>query len=372
MRTRRSLRETLGSARAQAPCWGAGHRLAPHRLPLQRQPHLPLCAWGLGVSRLVRRFEPQTSGMCHLMLFHQPVLDALLQLAERTVRLPFWRAFLRCVSATEDGGHMGASEYELYLNFALRWHPERVCLQRTRWRNAPSTTVDPQADARRGHVFVAYHTQYDHLGRRRTDAQGTPDEEYVPRSLACLPPPRSTRGVDVCRAAAESPHVPCANSQSHEAGWHLSSPGYVYKRTVQQRLGCLVRCAESSRYSGQLEQTRELELRRPRASVCVKTHRDDGRRVVGLVAGGAGKGSPWRRGALHGSDEDAGVSRPSEGLAVGRHPGRSCLTRAWISSRSQTPSTPTSSPNIYLQGVVNVHRHGGRGTAYNTPWRQSG
>jgi len=34
-----SLWEALGSAGAQAPCWGVGHRLALHRLPLPRQPH---------------------------------------------------------------------------------------------------------------------------------------------------------------------------------------------------------------------------------------------------------------------------------------------------------------------------------------------
>ena len=35
--TRRLLREALGSAGVQAPCWGAGLSLALHRLPLLRQ-----------------------------------------------------------------------------------------------------------------------------------------------------------------------------------------------------------------------------------------------------------------------------------------------------------------------------------------------
>jgi len=38
--TQRLLREALRSAGAQAPCWGAGHRLALHRLLLPRQPYL--------------------------------------------------------------------------------------------------------------------------------------------------------------------------------------------------------------------------------------------------------------------------------------------------------------------------------------------
>jgi hypothetical protein len=132
---------------------------------------------------------------------------------------------------------MGASEYELYLNFSLRWHPERVCLQRIRWRNAPSTAVDPQADARRGHVFVAYHTQYDDLGRRRTDAQGTPDEEYAPR-FACL---HLARHGCRCVVFLQRARVCVPWRREVREGWMAFPPGYMCK-APSTTLGCRLRC----------------------------------------------------------------------------------------------------------------------------------
>eukprot|EP00241_Pyramimonas_parkeae_P012294 CAMPEP_0114259432 /NCGR_PEP_ID=MMETSP0058-20121206/19890_1 /TAXON_ID=36894 /ORGANISM="Pyramimonas parkeae, CCMP726" /LENGTH=273 /DNA_ID=CAMNT_0001374479 /DNA_START=212 /DNA_END=1034 /DNA_ORIENTATION=- len=125
---------------------------------------------------LVTRYYPEVSGMCHFMVFHKVVLKSLFQLVESTIHLPFWQAFLRCVDA--DDSYMGASEYELYFNYIMRWHPERVCLQRVRWKNAPATSLNSEADARQGFKFVAYHTQYDNMGRRRTDNMGTADEEW--------------------------------------------------------------------------------------------------------------------------------------------------------------------------------------------------
>ena len=266
---------------------------------------------------MVNRFDPQT-GMCHLMLFHQPVLDSLLQLAERTVRLPFWRAFLRCVSAMDDGGHMGASEYELYLNFALRWHPERVCLQRISWRNAPSTAVDPQADAQQGHVFVAYHTQYDDLGRRRTDAQGTPDEECVPRSLSLALPASSSpaTGAEVSCSCKEPMCRSPGSGKSEKAGWMAYVGIYVQHRLTETWMSTEMR-AERDAVVTCNRPGRGKELRQPRAALCVNSHLDDGRRVVRFVAGGARKGSPRRRGALHGSDDTTGLSQPLEGHAWG-------------------------------------------------------
>jgi len=46
VQTRRLLREVLGSANTQAPCWGAGVQPdTSHRLPLPWQPRLPYPVW---------------------------------------------------------------------------------------------------------------------------------------------------------------------------------------------------------------------------------------------------------------------------------------------------------------------------------------
>jgi len=52
-KTRRILRETLGSAGAQAPCWVAGLSPALHRLSLQRQLTYWVLIWGASLLRSV-------------------------------------------------------------------------------------------------------------------------------------------------------------------------------------------------------------------------------------------------------------------------------------------------------------------------------
>ena len=58
---------------------------------LSRQQAAALTPWRGCACRLVSRCQQHISGMCHLMLFHQVVLDSLISLAEACVQLPFWR-----------------------------------------------------------------------------------------------------------------------------------------------------------------------------------------------------------------------------------------------------------------------------------------
>ena len=76
------------------------------------------------------------SGICHLMLFTRAWLAELQRMVEaQHAQKPFWRVFLECVDPTQRP-LSGASEYEIYFNFCLRFHPFDVTLRRFHWRNA--------------------------------------------------------------------------------------------------------------------------------------------------------------------------------------------------------------------------------------------
>ncbi|KAK3239082.1 hypothetical protein CYMTET_50966 [Cymbomonas tetramitiformis] len=124
---------------------------------------------------LVDRYLPELSGMCHYMVFHQVVLRSLFELVERECGRPFVEAFMLCLNRSDI--EMGASEYELYFNYAIRWHPERVLVRHIQWKNTACCMRDPAADIRDKYDFVAYHTQLSPqgVGQQRTDAVGTPD-----------------------------------------------------------------------------------------------------------------------------------------------------------------------------------------------------
>ena len=75
------------------------------------------------------------SGICHSMLFTRAWLTELLGMVEaQHAKKPFWQVYLECVDPAQRP-LSGASEYEIYFNFCLRFHPLDVTLRRFRWRN---------------------------------------------------------------------------------------------------------------------------------------------------------------------------------------------------------------------------------------------
>jgi hypothetical protein len=68
-------------------------------------------------------------------------------------RTEFWVAFCSCVNLKEN---RGASEYEIYFNFALT-HTKQVDLQELKWTN--SAHLDQRDKFKKeGYHFVSFHT----------------------------------------------------------------------------------------------------------------------------------------------------------------------------------------------------------------------
>lgn len=67
------------------------------------------------------------SGVAHHMMFEQLYLDELFEMTEEYHgnTCPFWKIFLKEVDEKCRSGS-GASEYEIYFNFMLKYHPEEI------------------------------------------------------------------------------------------------------------------------------------------------------------------------------------------------------------------------------------------------------
>jgi hypothetical protein len=102
----------------------------------------------------LRRETAAASGIVHHMLLRRSVLLDLFARVESLHRKEFWRAFLNCVD--DDAYHSGASEYEIYFNFAQRWRGESVRIRPLRWRNA-LRLADLEVDRRAQYHYVSYH-----------------------------------------------------------------------------------------------------------------------------------------------------------------------------------------------------------------------
>jgi uncharacterized short protein YbdD (DUF466 family) len=81
----------------------------------------------------------ERSGICHHMIFQKKYIDEIFSLVESHHGVTFYEAFLRQV-AQDDFMKSGASEYELYFNYMLDKHPDKIKIRNLIWQNVPRLT----------------------------------------------------------------------------------------------------------------------------------------------------------------------------------------------------------------------------------------
>lgn len=95
--------------------------------------------------------QQNRSGICHHMLFNKAYLRELFALVENHTGRPFIHSFLDKVTF-KGPDKSGASEYELYFNFMLKYHSARMIVRQLNWRNIGSL-----AEATPDDDYVAVH-----------------------------------------------------------------------------------------------------------------------------------------------------------------------------------------------------------------------
>lgn len=83
----------------------------------------------------------QESGICHHMIFEKEYVKRLFAMVEdyhnnhnSDNNKKFWQIFLEKVNPI-DFIYSGASEYELYLNYMLKYHKEKITIRKLEWTN---------------------------------------------------------------------------------------------------------------------------------------------------------------------------------------------------------------------------------------------
>ncbi len=113
-------------------------------------------------ARLVpgyKRIYPEVYSVCHHMLFQRPILEDLFNVVESHHHRLFWEAFCSVVDLT---ARKGASEYEIYYNYALR-HTNQVALRELKWTNSGNLEEMSQFKAE-GYHFVSFQ---DYLRKKK-------------------------------------------------------------------------------------------------------------------------------------------------------------------------------------------------------------
>lgn len=100
-----------------------------------------------------KRVYPKVYSVCHHMLFQRAILKDLFDTVEDYHGTTFWNVFCQCV---DIDGWGGASEYEIYYNFALR-KTDQVKLRKLKWKNSGTLELKDQFQLA-GYHFVSFHT----------------------------------------------------------------------------------------------------------------------------------------------------------------------------------------------------------------------
>ena len=102
---------------------------------------------------LTRQYQ-QMSGVSHHMIFEKERVQGLMDLVQSYHNnRPFWRLFLEF--GTE---YAGASEYEMYFNYMLKYHPTRIQIRPLRWANTRQYISSSQAQQQNIPLdYIAWH-----------------------------------------------------------------------------------------------------------------------------------------------------------------------------------------------------------------------
>ncbi len=110
---------------------------------------------------LKRVYNPH-SGICHHMLFQRPILEDLFHAVESQHGMDLWKAF--CLQVNLDEFESGASEYEIYFNFAFS-HTNQLQIRPLKWAESSAFYETKDKYQQEGYAYVSYHDWMKDSGR---------------------------------------------------------------------------------------------------------------------------------------------------------------------------------------------------------------
>jgi FkbM family methyltransferase len=92
-------------------------------------------------SRLTKVLN--VSGICHHMMFETKYVNEIIDMIEKNYNDTFYNVFLSMVTDTTGSG---ASEYEIYFNYMLKYHSDKIKIRELNWRNTSGLILDDDFD----------------------------------------------------------------------------------------------------------------------------------------------------------------------------------------------------------------------------------
>jgi len=79
------------------------------------------------------------SGISHHMIFNKNLVKEMFELVETKHNTKFWKVFIEMVDEHKNHNitfaESGASEYEMYFNFMIKYHGDKMIIREIKWKN---------------------------------------------------------------------------------------------------------------------------------------------------------------------------------------------------------------------------------------------
>jgi FkbM family methyltransferase len=110
--------------------------------------HMPYFEHMLKLNKNLIRVDQAKSGICHHMIFETVYVKELVNMIECNHGLPFYHVFLMSVSDIKGSG---ASEYEIFFNYMLRNHIDKIIIRKLNWSNTCTLDLKSNND------YISWH-----------------------------------------------------------------------------------------------------------------------------------------------------------------------------------------------------------------------
>lgn len=123
--------------------------------------HLPYFTHMSKMSKNLTKVK-NISGICHHMLFSKLMLQEMFNLIEieynfeNNTNYKFYEIFLRCIEPKEFN-YSGASEYEMYFNFMLKYHDDKIKIRKLNWCNTCKSITNIDKLNNKNYSYASIH-----------------------------------------------------------------------------------------------------------------------------------------------------------------------------------------------------------------------
>jgi len=112
--------------------------------------HIPYFRHMKKLDKDLTKVDGNKSGICHHMIFETKYIDDIISKVEKNHNDLFYNVFLKTITESTRT-HSGASEYELYFNYMLKYNPDKIKIRKLNWKNVDKLETNSNLD------YISYH-----------------------------------------------------------------------------------------------------------------------------------------------------------------------------------------------------------------------